>query len=197
VTSAASPARRSRSDPEATDGALFERVAGGDLGALGVLFYRHHASVRAFLARAAMAADVDDLVQETFLTASRAAPGYDGRPDARPFLIGVAAQLVRRRRRGFARLRLALARWGQEEAPSPPTPEEAAQSLDDAELVRAAVSRLSIERRLALVLVEWEGLSGDEAARSLEVPVGTLYRRLHEARAEVRKSLMQARARAR
>jgi RNA polymerase sigma-70 factor (ECF subfamily) len=175
--------------PVVTDGVLFARIAGGDLGALGAIFDRHHAKVRAFLMRSAQTADVDDLVQETFLTASRAAGTYDGRDDARPFLIGVAAQLVRRKRRTFARLRAALSRWGSEQAAPPATPEEDATAASEAARVRAAVARLDDDRRLALVLVEWEGLSGEDAARALGVPVGTLYRRVHEARGAVRKAL--------
>lgn len=172
------------------DGALFRTIAGGDLGALGVLFDRHHSRVRAFLARAVTSGDVDDLVQETFLAAARAADTYDGRDDARPFLIAVAANLAFRRRRSFARLRAMLTRLGT----APPearaaTPDELLVQRGDAEAVRAAVAGLSEDRRLALLMVEWEGLSGDEAARSLGVPVGTLYRRLHEARAEIGRKL--------
>jgi RNA polymerase sigma-70 factor (ECF subfamily) len=184
----------------ATDGDLFRTVAGGDLGALGTLFDRHHERVRAFLSRAAPAADVDDLVQDTFLTAVRAADSYDGRDDARPFLVGVAAQLVFRRRRSFARLRAMLARVGEASShatpPTPPTPEDLATRRAESEAVRSAVAKLSDERRLALLLVEWEGLGGEEAARSLGIPVGTLYRRLHEARAEVGRVLRRAEARA-
>ena len=171
------------------DAELFRRVAGGDLSALGTLFDRHHTAVRAFLARAAMPSDVDDLVQETFLTASRSAAHYDGRDEARPFLIGVAAQLARRKRRGFARLRAALSRFTESDTPPPPSAEDLSIRACELNEVRAAVERLSPDRRLALVLVEWEGQSGEEAAATLGVPVGTLYRRLHEARAEIHKTL--------
>ena len=165
-------------------------MAGGDLGALGLLFDRHHARVRAFLLRAAPSADVDDLVQETFLAASRAADGYDGRDDARPILVGIAAQLVSRRRRSFARLRAMLSRLGTATAePAAETPEDLVSRQGDEATVRAAVAALSDERRLALLLVEWEGLPGEEAARALGVPVGTLYRRVHEARAALKQAL--------
>ena len=49
-----------------SDAALFESIAKGELGALGVLFDRHHEPLRQFLLRAAPnASDVDDIVQET------------------------------------------------------------------------------------------------------------------------------------
>src|SRR5258708_6376709 len=73
-----------------TDSQLFASIAAGDLGPLGVLFDRYHEDVHQFVIRAAPhAEDLDDLVQETFLTAARAATAYDGRASARPFLIGV------------------------------------------------------------------------------------------------------------
>ena len=63
---------------EATDTELFEAIAQGALGPLGELFDRHHASVRAFAERLlSNAADAEDLVQETFLVASRAAASFE------------------------------------------------------------------------------------------------------------------------
>jgi RNA polymerase sigma-70 factor (ECF subfamily) len=52
--------------------------------------------------------DAADLVQETFLTASRAGASFEPGAAAKPFLLGVAAQLARRKRRSFARLRAML-----------------------------------------------------------------------------------------
>src|SRR5439155_19451183 len=98
---------------DASDAMLLQAIAAGDLGPLGVLFDRHHESVRQLLLRTAPnASDVDDLVQETFLTAARAAASFDGREPARPFLLGVAVQLLRRRRRTFGRLRNMLESLG-------------------------------------------------------------------------------------
>jgi RNA polymerase sigma-70 factor (ECF subfamily) len=179
-------ARRRPTDPE-----LFVALARGDLGPLGVLFDRYHEDVRQLLLRAAPgASDVDDLVQETFLTAARAAESYDGRPSARPFLIGVAAQLLRRRRRTFARFRALVDAFGSAPvATAPKSPEEATGGEQEAALVRSALERLSDDKRLVLVMVEWEGMSGPEVAKILDVPVGTVWRRLSEARTELRRVL--------
>lgn len=171
------------------DGALFAAIAAGDLGPLGALFDRYHDDVRQFLLRAAPGADAHDLVQETFLAAARAAGSYDGRENARPFLIGVAAQLVRRRRRTMARLRNLAEAVGLAPTPPAPSPEDALATAQDGARVRAAVAKLSDDRRLALVMVEFQGMSGPEAAKALGVPNGTLWRWLHEARAEVRNTL--------
>jgi RNA polymerase sigma-70 factor, ECF subfamily len=175
---------------EQSDAALFTAVAQGDLGPLGVLFDRHHEAVRQLLLRTSPnTSDVDDLVQETFLTAARAAGSFDGRASARPFLLGVAAQLLRRRRRTFGRLRAMLESFGVAPTPVPKTPEESTSVAEEGEQLRAAIDRLSEDRRMALVMVEYNGMSGVEAAQALNVPVGTVWRRLHEARAEIRRTL--------
>lgn len=172
------------------DAALLEAVAKGDLGPLGVLFDRHHEPLRQFLLRAAPnVSDVDDLVQETFLTASRIASSFDGRPSALPFLIGIAVQLLRRRKRTFSRLRALYEAFGAAPTTPPRGPEERlARAQEEARLERA-IAALSEEKRLALVMVEYNGMSGVEVAQILETPVGTVWRRLHEARAELRRAL--------
>jgi RNA polymerase sigma-70 factor (ECF subfamily) len=188
--------RRPRSDgsskqlEHATDTELFEGIANGDLGPLGELFDRHHASVRAFAERLlANPSDADDLVQETFLTASRAAASFASGAAAKPFLFGVAAQLARRRRRSFARLRAIL--LGFEHTPSAPrtTPEDQLLADEETELLNAALVRLSHAHREVVLMVDLGGLSGVEAAAALGIPAGTVWRRLHEARAQLRLKL--------
>lgn len=175
---------------EETDAELLRAVADGNLGSLGALFDRHHEAVRQFLLRAAPHADdVDDLAQEAFLTAARAASSFDGRASARPFLVGIAAQLLRRRRRTFSRIRALYDAFGSVSEPPPPNPEMAAELAQESARLREAIARLSEDRRIVLVMVEYSGLSGPEVARALDTPVGTVWRRLHEARAELREAL--------
>lgn len=173
-----------------TDAALFESIVTGELGSLGVLFDRHHEPLRQFLLRAAPnSADVDDIVQETFLTATNAAGSFDGRASALPFLIGIAVQLIRRRKRTFARLRALYDAFGA--APTTPklNPEEKLHQAREEAFLQAAIGRLSEEKRLVLVMVEYNGMTGVEVAGILGIPVGTIWRRLHEARAELRVAL--------
>jgi RNA polymerase sigma-70 factor (ECF subfamily) len=162
-------------------------MASGDLGPLGELFDRHHTSVRAFAERLlANPADAADLVQETFLTASRAAASFEPGAAAKPFLLGVAAQLVRRRRRSFARLRAMLEAFAH--APMAPraTPEDDRATSEETVLLDTAVARLSHDHREVVLMVDLGGLSGVEAAKALGIPAGTVWRRLHEARALLR-----------
>jgi RNA polymerase sigma-70 factor (ECF subfamily) len=89
---------------EASDPAIMSRLARGESGALGELYDLHHAPIRRFLARATSdAGDVDDLLHGTFLTAAKTAGRYDGRASCRPWLVGIAARLLRRRHRALGR----------------------------------------------------------------------------------------------
>jgi RNA polymerase sigma-70 factor (ECF subfamily) len=117
-----------RREVEPTDADLVKRVSDGDLSPLGVLYDRHHEGVRQFVARAtAGGADAEDICHETFLTLAKIAGRYDGRTSARPFLLGIAAQLVRRRKRGLMRWAQALVGFsGVAAEQKVRTPEEAA-----------------------------------------------------------------------
>src|SRR6187551_4111141 len=92
-------AARTTSDPE-----LIQRLVNGELDALGALYDRYQAPLRRFISRSSgNSADVDDLLHATFLAAVASAARYDGRASCRPWLVGIAAQLLRRRRQTFGR----------------------------------------------------------------------------------------------
>jgi RNA polymerase sigma-70 factor (ECF subfamily) len=176
---------------EETDADLLRRVSEGDLGPLGILYDRHRESVFQFVKRAtAGGADADDLTHETFLTLATIAGRYDGRASARPLLLGIAAQLVRQHRRGVARFVQVLTSFaGGLRERSPRTPEDAASVTEEMTRFEQALARLPEEKRLVLLLIEREGLSGDEVAEALHVPLNTVWTRLHYARAELRKAI--------
>jgi RNA polymerase sigma-70 factor (ECF subfamily) len=163
-------------------------MSAGNLTALGVLYDRHHPSVRRFVLRASdRSQDTEDIVHDVFLTASRVAGTYDDRAGARPFLLGIAANLVRLRRQTQARWRLGLgllenALTGVFRR----TPEDGASETEQLHLLDTALARLSKEKRLVLVMIEMEELSGEEVATALGIPVATVWTRLHYARAELR-----------
>jgi RNA polymerase sigma-70 factor (ECF subfamily) len=181
--------RSTRSDSE-----LVESIAAGDLDALGTLFDRHEAALRRFFARLGMSgADTDDLVQATFLEVMRAAPRFDRNLPLLGWLYGLASIMARRHRRTLARTAQRLLGWASltwRESPSTP----AAELDRDQELRRfqLALERLSLKKREVFVLIVLEGLSGEEAARALRVPVNTVWTRLHHARRELRHALEQA-----
>ena len=176
---------------EASDAELMRQLATGQLGALGALYDRYQAPLRRFLARATQDAhDVDDLVHGAFLSAAQCAERYDGRDSCRPWLIGIAAQLLRRRRRASGRLVAVLtALKGTLQPASDPRPHLQARSD-----VEKALASLSEAKRITLLLAEVEGLSCEEIAQALEIPIGTVWTRLHAARRELRRAIEGERA---
>jgi RNA polymerase sigma-70 factor, ECF subfamily len=178
-----------------SDAELIASIAEGNLAALGAIYDRHHAPIRAFVIRAtAGGPDADDLVQEVFLTLLKAAKTYDGRASARPFLIGIAAQLIRRRTRTVIRWLRALGLLGAADVQfGAGTPEDAAGVGEDLELLRIALARLSDDKRLVLLMIDGEGLSGQEVAEALAIPAATVRTRLHYGRAEIRRCFAKRR----
>ena len=74
----------------ASDADLLAHIADGDPGALGTLYQRHRADLRAFVLRAtAYHDDAEDLRHDTFLIAARIAARFDGRESCRPWLVGI------------------------------------------------------------------------------------------------------------
>lgn len=170
----------------APDADVLRRLAAGDIGALGELYDRHHDAIRRFVARATCdAEDVDDLVHAAFLEAARSAERYDGRASARPWLVGIAAQLLRRRRRSFGQLfKLLSSLRGLRAASADPRP--ALHARGD---VERALAKLTEVKRVTLLMAEVEGLTCAEIAAAMGVPIGTVWTRLHAARRELRLAL--------
>ena len=72
---------------------------------------------------------------------------------------------------------------------SAPSPEIAASKSERAELIRDAVLTLPNASRAVLILREYEGLSYQEIAESLEIPMGTVMSRLSYARKLLKEKL--------
>ncbi len=170
----------------ASDAELMTQLATGQLGALGELYDRYREPLRSFISRATREAhDVDDLLHATFLAAAQSAERYDGRASCRPWLVGIAAQLLRRRRQTFARFVAVLTTLSRSSEPER-DPRPALQARSD---IERALAKLSEPKRIAILMAEVEGLSCPEIAEALAVPVGTVWTRLHAARRELRQLL--------
>jgi RNA polymerase sigma-70 factor (ECF subfamily) len=162
------------------------RLAGGDSGALGELYDRYQAPIRRFIARATSdAGDVDDLLHATFLAAAKIAARYDGRESCRPWLVGIAAQHLRRRHRAFGRFVAVLTSLATARA----SVVDPRSSLDARPDVERALRLLSEPKRVTFLMAELEGLSCPEIAKALDIPVGTVWTRLHAARRELRQAI--------
>lgn len=166
------------------------RFRRGDCDALGEL-YDEHAQVlyRYALRVTGDWAEAEDVVSVTFLEAWRAREGL--RPDGgslRPWLLGIATNVMRRGARTRRRRDIALARLPEREA-VPDFADDLVTHLADSERLRAAhsaLARLRPRDREVFTLVVWAGLDYEAAAEALGVPVGTVRSRLSRARARLR-----------
>ena len=138
-------------------------------------------------------ADTEDLVQETIIRAYKAIDRFDGRhPRAWLLTILRNAQINRTRRRRPELLRdpdvemdrLAATSVGDQDDPE----HQVVDPVFDAS-VRAALEGLPERFRLPVELVDLAGLSYQEAADQLDIPVGTVMSRLHRARRRMRDHL--------
>ena len=156
--------------------------------AFEAVFDRHYDAIHGYLRRRLDAPIAEELAAETFAHALRGVSRYDDqRPDALPWLYGIAANLARRHRRTEVRRLKAYARTGRD--PLHDEHADAPARLDAAAAgprLAAALAALKHDDRETLLLFAWAELSYEEIARALRVPVGTVRSRLHRARRALR-----------
>jgi len=176
---------------ELSDEALVSATAAGDPAALGALFDRFAGDVHRFVARIAApyAADVDDLVQATFLEAYRCSARFTRRSSVKTWLMGIAINIVRHHRRSEGRRGRTLERFTSVESVATPRPDALAERARQVALVARALDELAEPLRVAYVLCVIEEMSARDAAAAIGTSEGTVWRRVHEARAALRAEL--------
>jgi RNA polymerase sigma factor (sigma-70 family) len=170
--------------PTFTDADAIERSL-VEPAAFAAIFDRHYDAVHAFAVRRAGRVDGEEIAADVFLRAFDRRRRYDlSYVDARPWLLGIASNVLRRRWRTDRRRLAAVARLPRDRAL-----ETAAAPQLEAD-VADALGRLSARDREALLLYAWGDLSYDEISRALGVPVGTVRSRLARARSTLREALV-------
>ena len=168
------------------DVALLERWCEGDAAAGNELFTRHfHAVLRVFRHKVAHA---DDLVQRTFLACIEHREAIRDARRFRAYLLRIARNELYahlRSRAGRATLDTGITSL-QELGESPSS---AAGRTQAHGRLLAALGRIPLDYQVALELFYWEGLTGDELALVLDVPVGTVRSRLRLGRQLLREQL--------
>ena len=159
-----------------------------DPARFGEIFDRHFGAIHRYLGRRVGGQLADELAAETFLEAFRTRGRYDeSYPDARPWLYGIAANLLRHHRREERRRLMAYQRTGVDRWADPS--EESDRRVDAAAsgpaIARALVSLRTGDRDV-LLLFAWGELTYEEIARALGIPIGTVRSRLNRARRRVR-----------
>jgi RNA polymerase sigma-70 factor, ECF subfamily len=171
------------------DEELIAAMAGGDDAALRELFTRHAPWLAARLRAVLPAADVEDVLQETFLAAWRGARGYRLEGTAGGWLWGIARRQAALwlRRRGSAELPLppVVAADGQR----PGDPAEAALSAAEIAGAVAALGPEGSPQREVWRLMYVEDRTVAEVAELMGVPEGTVKSRAHRVRQVMRAAL--------
>jgi RNA polymerase sigma factor (sigma-70 family) len=160
-------------------------LSGRDPAAFASVFDRHFESVHAFARRRVGADLADEIASETFTRAFDRRARYDLTVlDARPWLLGIATNLLRRHWRSERRRLAAYARHGV------PADSHAAFAEGGAKLA-GALQKLGKHERDVLFLYALAELSYQEIALALGVPIGTVRSRLARARARLRAELIR------
>lgn len=176
---------------EPDDGKVIQRSR-DDPEQFAVLFRRHSGGIGRYVGRRLGPDLAQDIVADTFLAAFRQRDRYDaGRTDARPWLYGIAGNLIRRHYRDEVRQLRALERTGVDPVAESFTDQtDARLAADDASrAVAAAIASLSNEQRDVVLLVTWAELTYDQVAEALGVPEGTVRSRMNRARTRLRTAL--------
>jgi RNA polymerase sigma factor (sigma-70 family) len=190
---------RGREAPVSTSAA---RVADSDEAVLaeslsyperfGELYSRYFAELYRYMAGRLGPDSADDLAAETFLAAFRRRSTFDpGLGAVRPWLYGIATNLIARHRRAESRRYAALARIGADPA-ADSEEDRIAERLAAWQARRplaGALARLPDGDRDVLLLIAIGGLSYAEVAFALSVPEGTVGSRLNRARRKLAAAL--------
>jgi len=174
------------------DDASVIRLALTDPEQFAAIFDRYFTAIHRYLSRRVGTQLADDLTGETFLVALRRLRSYDlQQRSARPWLYGIATNLLRRHRRTETRHCAALARTGP-----PPVTDNHDEAVSDRVTAQTmtrslaeALASLSAAERDVLLLVAWADLSTDEIAHALGIAPGAVRVRLHRARTKTRTAL--------
>ncbi|MGD0238866.1 MAG: sigma-70 family RNA polymerase sigma factor [Streptosporangiaceae bacterium] len=172
------------------DDDLVGRVAAGDDTALRELFGRHAPWLAVRLRTVLPAADVEDVLQETFLAAWRGARGYRPQGACGGWLWGIArrqaALLLRRRGPAYQAVTEMPA------DPDAPDPADIALARADLEVAVAALGPAGSPDREVWRLMYEQDRPVAEVAELLGVPPGTVKSRAHRARRLLRAALRVA-----
>jgi RNA polymerase sigma-70 factor (ECF subfamily) len=140
---------------------------------------------------------IEDIFQEVFVVVLRRLDSFDGHSAMTTWLFGICLRVARsyRRRAHFRRERV-VAEVSDVASPvsSERTPEEELEHREAEARLRDILDRLDLEQRAVFVMFEFDGLSCQEIADMIGIPLGTVHSRLHRARAAFARNAERFRA---
>jgi RNA polymerase sigma factor (sigma-70 family) len=181
-------------DGETSDARLWARACAGDQSAFGELFVRHANRVHNYCFRRTGSWTLaEDATSQTFMEAWRRRSSIVVSDSLLPWLFVAANNVCRNSDRARRRTANLLAK-----APLPNDvgdhADEVAARIDDERQMQHVLSALRTLKRAdqdVVAMCDWEGLSYDEAAAVLGVPIGTVRSRLSRARARLKALLIE------
>ena len=176
-----------------SDEQIVARALAGDVDAFGEIVRRWERRIFALtygiLGREE---DARDATQETFIAAFRNLSGFRGDAKVSSWLHRIAVnQCITRQRRAKVRGETSLEGQAEDNgaqfaAPMHESPARIVEGRERTEAIRRAVSALPPELREVLVLKEFEELTFQEIADTLQVPLSTVKSRLYTALKQLR-----------
>lgn len=187
---------------EKKDAELIKETLNGDPTAFDELVRRYQDRVYNVLLRLCQhPQDAEDLTQEVFIKVYDSLAEFRGESSLYTWVYRVAANAYYSRCRHLGAkkiiktvpLRVGVSAEGDRSPglpPSPnPGPSEVAASRETQEIVNQAITALTDENRMVIVLKHIEGMEYQQIAEVLNWPIGTVKSRLHRARQELREKL--------
>jgi len=204
---ASSPVKDARAlgwtDVGTDEAELVQRCANGDDAACGELVAQHQRMVYQLAFHLlGNREEALDLSQEVFLRVFRTVGSFRGQSSLRTWLFRIVVNQARNRQRWWRRRRQSdqvsldqhVVDHGEPRQPGDDaSPDRVLARKQTARRLWDALDRLPFDQRTAIVLREFDGLSYDEIAFSLDIAVGTVKSRLTRARHALRADLQESR----
>ncbi len=180
-----------REEPVRDAPEFLDRLRAGDGRAFEELVTAHQHRVFAIALRMlGVAAEAEEIAQEVFLRAHRAIRDFRGDARLSTWLYAITSRLCLNR---LAAPAGRAVRGSEDELMRlPGLGEDPVARLERSELeqaLRRAIAELPEERRIVVVLRDFEGLAYEEIARVLGIEIGTVRSRLHRARTDLKNKL--------
>jgi RNA polymerase sigma-70 factor (ECF subfamily) len=166
--------------------------------AFGALFDRYFDDVRRYFARRVGIEVASDLAAEVFRLGFERRRSFDpGRaPTCRPWLFGIARNVLAKERSRLGRRAALVGRLAAAGHDDGHAIDDTVAALDARRRwaeVLVALDRLGDDARELLLLIAWDGLSYEEVAQVIEVPVGTVRSRVSRARSQLHRLVLSER----
>jgi RNA polymerase sigma-70 factor, ECF subfamily len=173
-----------------TDQVLVERVLSGDKNAFNLLVIRYQNKLAHLVSRYVLPYEIPDVVQETFIKAYRSLSSFKGESIFYTWLYRIAANTAKNyltyqgRRPPSSDIDVSEAESydGTDALRDIDNPESLVLSKEVEKAVFDAIEALPDDLRTAITLREIDGLSYEEIAEIMDIPVGTVRSRIFRAR---------------